>query len=119
MSVFFLFFVLIFWFCLNVELSILCFSRNIYYFTNNSTNFCKNFSQTGHLSVIEKESTGLLFDDLIVSMRKKAISFEYLPSNKIGKKFPNLKFGSNFEGYFEDNGAVLKANLCRKVLLVS
>ena len=106
---------LFFWFCLNVEFSILFFLRNSDY----SNNFCKNFSQTGHLSVIEKESTGVLFDDLIVSMRKKAIPFEYLPGNKIVKKFPNLKFDLNFEGYFEDNGAVLKANLCRKVLLVS
>ena len=55
----------------------------------------------------------------MLSLRNKSISFEYLPGNKVVNKFPSLDFDSTFESYFEDNGAVLRANLCRNILLVS
>ena len=70
--------------------------------------------------MVQKSSTGPLFDELIQLMHEKKISYSYLPGEDVKRKFEGkLNFDDSFDGYFEENGAVIMANLAREVLVVS
>ena len=83
--------------------------------------FISTFSPTGHLSIVDTNSTGDLYSVLKRNLADKGIPHtDYLSGEELDQKYPGFKFQSaDFKGYYEENGKVIMANLALETLRVS
>jgi len=73
---------------------------------------------TGHLSIVDTNSTGDLYNVLKRNLADKGIPHtDYLSGDELDQKYPGFKFQSaDFKGYYEENGKVIMAHLALETL---